>query len=100
MRHGCDRRDAEPLGCAAHILDALHATVRVLERVGHDVDEAAPHWDAVLLGEAVMAICATVVADAIEDRRAVTGIEPSSACSRSPTCTSGSRDGDWGRSTC
>jgi amidase len=56
---------------------ALQATARLLEGLGHDVEEAAPEWDAGLLGEAIMAICQAVVADAVEERRAVTGIEPS-----------------------
>jgi Asp-tRNA(Asn)/Glu-tRNA(Gln) amidotransferase A subunit family amidase len=78
LRIGFAAKSASGPPVDGEILEALQATARLLEQLGHDVDEAAPSWDATLLGEAIMAICATVVAEAVEDRRAVTGIEPSS----------------------
>jgi amidase len=59
-------------------LDALHATVRLLDELGHHVEEATPSWDAKLLGEAIMAICATVVAEMVDERQAATGVPPNS----------------------
>lgn len=61
---------------AGETLDALYATARLLQDLGHEVDEASPSWDAKLLAEAIAAICATVVAEMVDQRRAVTGVEP------------------------
>ena len=79
LRIGFAAKGASGPPVEGEILDALYATAHLLQRLGHDVEEAAPDWNAELLGEAVMAICATVVAEAVEERRAATGIEPSSA---------------------
>jgi amidase len=79
LRIGYAAKGASGPPVEGEILDALHTTARLLEQLGHDVEEAAPDWNAELLGEAVMAICAAMVAEAVEERRAVTGIEPSSA---------------------
>jgi amidase len=79
LRIGFAAKGASGPPVEGEILDGLYATARLLERLGHNVEEAAPEWDAGLLGEAITVICATVVAEAVEERRAATGIEPSSA---------------------
>jgi Asp-tRNA(Asn)/Glu-tRNA(Gln) amidotransferase A subunit family amidase len=79
LRIGFAARGATGPPVEGEILEALQATARRLEALGHAVEEAAPEWDAGLLGDAIMTICKTVVAEAVEERRAVTGIEPSAA---------------------
>jgi amidase len=79
LRIGFAARGASGPPVEGEILDALYATARMLDALGHDVAEVAPEWDAGLLGEAIATICATVVAEAVEERRVATGIEPSSA---------------------
>jgi amidase len=56
---------------------ATEKTAALLESLGHKVEEAAPQWDADLLGEALMAIFAVAVARDVADREAATGIPPS-----------------------
>jgi amidase len=70
-----------PRGAAFHpeCLDATKKTAALLESLGHDVEEAAPNWDAELLGEALMDIFAVAVARDVADREAATGIAPSGA---------------------
>ena len=68
-----------PKGEAFHpeCLAGLKKTAALLETLGHDVEEAAPRWDADLLGEALMAIFAVAVARDVAEREAATAIPPS-----------------------
>ena len=79
LRIGFSDRSAKGGPVDGEMLTALHATARLLQDLGHHVEEAMPAWDAGVLGEAIMAICATVVADAVAERQAATGRPPSQA---------------------
>ena len=61
--------------CARAVAD----TAALLEGLGHEVEEASPHWDLEVFGPAVMNIFAAAVARDVEDRHAATGIAPSNA---------------------
>lgn len=56
--------------------DAVIATARLLESLGHEVGEASPEWDVALMGEAMGSIAACALAELVAHREKETGAPP------------------------
>jgi amidase len=57
--------------------EAVAATARLLESLGHRVEEASPEWNAARLGEAMGGIAACALSELVSLREAETGVPPS-----------------------
>ena len=79
LRIGFTTQAPDGAGFDPDCLAAVTETAARLESLGHRVEEAAPQWDVMLMGEAVMAIFAAAVASDVEARAAETGVAPSNA---------------------
>jgi amidase len=53
------------------------ATARLLEDLGHEVEEVSPTWDSSLMGEAIGSIAACALAETVTRRERETGTAPS-----------------------
>jgi Asp-tRNA(Asn)/Glu-tRNA(Gln) amidotransferase A subunit family amidase len=56
---------------------SLIRTARLMEQLGHQVQEASPRWDAALMGEAMGCIAASALLEATTQREVETGVPPS-----------------------
>jgi amidase len=56
---------------------SLFTTVRALDDLGHQVEEASPTWDSVLMGEAIGCIAACALTELVTLREMETGVPPS-----------------------
>ncbi|MDI3468639.1 MAG: amidase family protein [Pseudolabrys sp.] len=55
---------------------AIIVTARLLEQLGHDIEEASPKWDAALMGEAMGSIAACALAELVIQREKEIGVSP------------------------
>ncbi len=65
------RKFAEPMRTS------VIATARLLEDLGHKVEEVSPTWDSSLMGEAIGSIAACALAETVTRRERETGTAPS-----------------------
>jgi amidase len=79
LRIGFAAEGPNKMRFADEMRSSLAKTARLLEQLGHRVEEASPYWDQSLMGEAIGCIAACAVAELVALQEAETGIPASPA---------------------